>query len=52
MFMVHDLKFTTTSIFISGSLNWDSIGTDSESAPLLLTDYMSYDEVKLASFLW
>jgi hypothetical protein len=31
--------------------NWESIGTDKERSPLLLKDYMSYDEIELSSFL-
>jgi hypothetical protein len=35
----------------TGSGNWDTIGTDSESAPLVLENYMSYDEIEIAAFL-
>ena len=31
--------------------NWESIGTNKESKPLLLKDYMSYDEIEISSFL-
>jgi hypothetical protein len=30
---------------------WETIGTDKECEPLLLKDYMSYDEIELSSFL-
>ncbi len=30
---------------------WETIGTSKESSPLLLKDYMSYDEIELSSFL-
>lgn len=30
---------------------WETIGTDKETKPLLLVDYMSYDEIELSSFL-
>ena len=36
----------------TGAGNWESIGADSEAAPLIIHDYMTYDEIKLASFLW
>lgn len=31
--------------------NWENIGTNKETSPLLLKDYMSYDEVELSAFL-
>lgn len=31
--------------------HWENIGTDNEQFPLVLTDYNSYDEIELASFL-
>jgi hypothetical protein len=30
---------------------WETIGTNKETSPLLLQDYMSYDEIELSSFL-
>lgn len=35
----------------SGSGRFDSIGTDAETAPYVLADYMSYDEMQIAAVL-
>ena len=35
----------------SGSGGFDTIGTDRESAPLLMSEYMSYDEMKISALL-
>lgn len=34
-----------------GRGGFETIGTDKEEAPLLLTDYLSYDEMRIATFL-
>lgn len=31
--------------------NWESIGTDHEHWPLVLSDYLSYDEIEISAFL-
>jgi hypothetical protein len=31
--------------------HWDKIGTDKETFPLLLKDYISYDEIEISAFL-
>jgi len=31
--------------------SWETIGTDSEKAPLLMKDYITYDEIELSSFI-
>ena len=33
----------------SGAGGWESVGTDAEKAPLVLADYISYDEVALSA---
>jgi len=35
----------------SGSGGFDSLGTKNEKAPLLLEDYLSYDEMQIAAFI-
>jgi hypothetical protein len=35
----------------NGIGNWDTIGTDSECEPLVLANYMSYDEIEISAFL-
>lgn len=35
----------------NGALNWETIGTDQETFPLVLQDCLSYDEIKLSVFL-
>jgi hypothetical protein len=34
-----------------GMSGWDAIGTEAEKPPLVLQDYLSYDEIKLSAFL-
>lgn len=34
-----------------GANDWDTIGTDEETHPLVLANYLSYDEIKLSAFL-